>query len=84
MVNNRPTKSVRRHFGTLSINDLIQKGLDRNNTKPFWRYIKSKKQDSIGVSPLRGIGQLQSDGKSKAEVLVNQFSSVFTLLTTLT
>ena len=54
------------------INDVIQKGLDSNNTKPFWRYVKSKKQDSIGVSPLRSRGQLQSDGKSKAEVLVNQ------------
>ena len=41
-------------------------------------YVKSQKQDSIGVSPLRSRCQLQSDGKSKAEVLVNQFSSGFT------
>ena len=59
------------------INEVIQKGLD-NNTKSFWRYVKSKNQDNIGVSPLCSRGQLQSDGQSKAEVLVNQFSSIFT------
>ena len=31
----------------------INKGLEENNSKPFWRYIKSKKQDNIGVSPSR-------------------------------
>lgn len=35
------------------INDTIQKGLDENNSKPFWRYVKSRRQDSIGVAPLK-------------------------------
>ena len=59
-------------------NNVIQDGLAQNNTKPFWRYVKSKQQDNIGVSPLKRYGVLHSDNKSKAEILLNQFSSVFT------
>ena len=47
-------------------------------SKPFWRYVKAKQQDNIGVSPLKRKGQLLSDSRSKADILVNQFSSVFT------
>ena len=53
-------------------------GLSENNTKPFWRYIKAKKTDNLGVSPLLSKGKLHSESKSKAEILLNQFSSVFT------
>ena len=60
------------------MNNVIQDGLAQNNTKPFWRYVKSKQQDNIGVSPLKRDGVLHSDNKSKAEILLNQFSSVFT------
>ena len=60
------------------VNNVIQDGLAQNNTKPFWRYVKSKQQDNIGVSPLKRDGVLHSDNKSKAEILLNQFSSVFT------
>ena len=35
------------------INSAILKGMEKNNTKPFWKYSKSRKQDNIGVSPLR-------------------------------
>ena len=35
------------------INNVIQKGLNENNPKPFWRYVKSRRQDNVGVSPLR-------------------------------
>jgi hypothetical protein len=56
------------------VNEFIQEGLENNNTKPFWRYVKSRKQDKIGVSPLKSNGQLLSDGKSKAEA---HFSGVF-------
>ena len=35
------------------INTIIQNGLDNINTKPFWKYIKSKRQDNIGTPPLK-------------------------------
>ena len=53
-------------------------GLETNNPKPFWKYIKSRKQDDIGVAPLKTIGQLVNDNKGKAEILIRQFKSVFT------
>jgi hypothetical protein len=41
-------------------------------------YVKSRKQDNIGVSPLKSNGQLVNDSKGKADILINQFKSVFT------
>jgi hypothetical protein len=46
--------------------------------KNFWTYIKSLKQDSNGVAPLKDRGQLISDAKGKAEILNKQYTSVFT------
>ena len=66
------------------INGNIQEGLANNNTKPFWRYIKSRKQDSSGVAPLREDGQLHSDSQTKANILVKQFKSIFTTATATT
>jgi len=65
------------------VNDIIQEGFAANNSKPFWRYIKSKNQDHIGVSPLKSKGTLFADSKSKAKLLLDQFKSVFTLDTDL-
>ena len=33
------------------INNIITQGLQTNNSKPFRKYIKSRKQDNIGVAP---------------------------------
>ena len=63
------------------INSVIQEGLDNNYSKPFWKYVKCRKQDNIGVSPLKQKGNLISDSKSKADILVEQFQSEFTKLT---
>ena len=52
--------------------------MEQNNNKPFWRYIKSKKSDNTGVSPLKQDGVLHYDNETKAEILLNQFKSVFT------
>ena len=61
------------------VNNTIQEGLAQNNSKPFWRYIKSKRQDNIGTVPLKFNGTLCSDSKSKANIiLLQQFQSVFT------
>ena len=47
--------------------------------KKFWSYIKSRKQEMSGVPPLKNKeGYLKSDSKAKAEILNDQFKSVFT------
>ena len=49
------------------------------DSKRFWSYIKHQKQDSNAVSALKGPdGLLHSDTPSKAEILNNQFHSVYT------
>ena len=60
------------------INEVIDQGLQENNTKPFWNYVKSKKEDNIGIAPLKDKGNLVRDCKGRAEILVDQFLSVFT------
>ena len=58
-------------------NTIIEQGLAENNTKPFWKYIKPRKEENIGVSPLKSNGKLYSDSTTNAELLLRQFSSVF-------
>ena len=60
------------------VNNTIQEGFDNNNSKPFWRYVKAKRQDNVGVAPLKVKGVLHSESKNKAQILVEQFYSVFT------
>ena len=59
------------------IESMLQTSLDEGNSKPFWRYIRSFRQDNIGVSPLKN-GRLEPGGLQKAEILSHQFKSVFT------
>jgi hypothetical protein len=40
--------------------------------------MKSKKQNNIGVAPLKRSGGLTNESKKKAEILSNQFKPVFT------
>ena len=60
------------------INDILQVGLEQGDSKPFWKYVRSKRQDSTGVSPLLKNGVLHTENQSKAEILNDQFVSVFT------
>ena len=60
------------------VNNTIQEGFDNNNSKPFWRYVKAKRQDNVGVAPLKEKETLHSESKNKAQILVEQFRSVFT------
>jgi hypothetical protein len=46
------------------------------STKPFWKYIKSKRQDAGGIAPLKKGANLISDSKGKAELLLDQFKSI--------
>ena len=49
-------KACRKHMRKAEwdyINSAILEGMEKQNSKPFWKYIKSKQQDNIGVSPLK-------------------------------
>ena len=48
------------------------------DSKPFWRYVKSKCQDDISVAPLKSGDNLHSNSRYKATLLNEQFKSVFT------
>ncbi len=65
--------SAHRKYLTRILNVNIQ-----DSPKSFWSYIKSQKADNTGVSPIRHEGKLYSDSKSKAQLLSDQFKSVFT------
>ena len=46
--------------------------------KRFWHFIKSRKKDSTGVAPLKNEGLTFFDSVNKANIMGEQFSSVFT------
>ena len=46
--------------------------------RQFWKYIRAKRKDASGVSPLLVNDSLVSDSVGKAAALSNQFQSVFT------
>jgi hypothetical protein len=49
-----------------------------SNPKRCWSFIKSKRCESTGVSPLKDSdGKTYSDSETKANILNKQFSSVF-------
>jgi hypothetical protein len=70
----RHLRKAKRDYVSTNIID----GLNNNNTKPSWKYVKSKRQESGGIAPLKKGTNLISDRKGKAELLLNQFKSVFT------
>ena len=58
------------------VNGSLQNSLESGNSKPFWKYMKSPKQETFGISALKGNGNVIS--LSKAEILISQFKSVIT------
>ena len=58
------------------INSTIQEGLDNNNTKPFWNFVKARRRDNVGVSPLKVNGRLFSNPENKVEILLKQLSQL--------
>ena len=60
------------------VDNILTENLTNRNPKPFWQYIKSQKQENLGVVPLKSNRKLLSTSKEKAEILNNQFQSVFT------
>ena len=49
------------------INTVINEGLQNNNTKPLWKYTKSKREDNIGIAPMKSKGHLVTDSVGRAE-----------------
>ena len=60
------------------VNSILNVSLEEGNSKPFWNYVKSKRNDNIGVSGLKKDGVLHQESKDKANILNSQFKSVFT------
>ena len=54
----------------------------KKNPKPFWKYVRSKLRTKSGISPLlrdkKNPNSLKFDDTEKAEILQDQFCSVFT------
>ena len=63
-----------------SYNSYLSSLLDDSTkcTKKFWAFVKSKKKDQFGVAALEHQGKVYTDSLSKANLLDNQFVSVFT------
>ena len=49
-----------------------------NKQKRFWSYIKSQRKDNIGIAPLKDRGRMYTEPKDKANILNQQYESVFT------
>ena len=60
------------------VNGILLNGIESGNNKPFWKYVKSQKQETFGISALKSNGNAITDSLSKAEILNSQFKSIFT------
>ena len=60
------------------LNNQVLDGLESGNTKLFYRYIKSLKNDNTGLAPLKSGAKLVTASQEKADILLEEFSSVFT------
>ena len=74
----KDTTSAIRQAQNEYVEHKLIRGLEERSTKPFWRYVKSLRRDNSGIGPLKQDGQLHNDLKDKAEIINNQFNSVFT------
>ena len=61
------------------VNAILNKLLEHGNNKSFWKYIKARRNDNIGVAAIRDNGILYHDSKTKVELLYHQFKSVVTI-----
>ena len=69
----------------LSINEIEWQNWSKNltsywweNPKKFWSYVKYRKSESLGISPLKPEDGVSITDKDKAETLNSHFFSVFT------
>jgi len=66
-------REARNHY----IGSIIDTAFQVNDTKPFWRFIKSQRNDCPGIAALKSGDHLVADASSKAEILNHEFKSVF-------
>ena len=52
---------------------------NKRSNKKFWSYIKSKRSKHCGISSLEKNQQVVTDNLAKANILNDQFTSVFTV-----
>ena len=57
------------------MNAILNKSLEHGNNKPFWKHIKARRNDNIGVAAIKNNGIPYHDSKTKAELLNHQFKS---------
>ena len=48
------------------VNGILQNGLESGNNKPFWKYVKSQKQKTFGISALKSNGSVITDSFVKS------------------
>ena len=51
----------------------------RSTNKKSWSFIKNRRQDCTGVSPLKCLGKIYNGAVEKANVLNHQFQSIFSV-----
>ena len=61
------------------MNAIQNKSFEHGNNKPFWKYIKPRRNDNIGVAAIKNNCILYHDSKTKAELLNHPSKSVFTM-----
>jgi hypothetical protein len=70
---------VRKTMNDNYVRQILNHDEDRKNSslnKNFWKYIKSRKKDSMGISPLQNLSEEYIiDNKGKAEILNKQYDS---------
>jgi len=67
-------KSLQRTY----FENLLTSSDSTSNNKRFWKYIKSRKHDNTGIGSLQSSSSAITDPFKKAELLNEQFQSVFT------
>ena len=60
------------------INNILCTNPDQGNHKTFWKYIRSQREDNVGVAPLKEDGRLQASNEAKTNILAKHFKLVFT------
>jgi len=67
LLNAKFRKPSGRHIGTMSAKPVDSS--EQNNSKQFWRYIKAKRTENIGVAPLKKDRILHSRAEDRASRL---------------
>lgn len=74
----REVKKETRRQNRQAYQQYVNSFIQEDSAKNLWRYVKSRKCDHAGVAPLTKDGLTYSDSSIKADILNDQFCSVFT------